>query len=259
MKFAKVFLCHSSIDKPFVRKLDTALRYCYISCWLDERDLDIGDSLHKSIGEAIKSCEYILPILSKNSIGSAWVIDELSAALALEKESGEKRILPVLTDLSNQEIPVFLKDRLYADFRSQPEVAIRALVKAIDPNTWARHFVRWDKYELYEPECQTHLVATLLGLVGLMDELGKFIVTYPVSRVSGYEAELEHERISVDLEEAENEGLLQIVDFIAEGSNKDGGTLEVVCQLTQKGLGILRKHHVLNRIDPGNLSKGKNR
>ena len=43
----KVFISHSSLDKPFVRRLTRRLEKEGFRVWLDERELVAGDSLGK--------------------------------------------------------------------------------------------------------------------------------------------------------------------------------------------------------------------
>ena len=45
---------------------------------------------------------------------SSWVEKELNAALAIELERKDVFVLPLVID--DCDIPVFLKDKLYADF-----------------------------------------------------------------------------------------------------------------------------------------------
>ena len=81
---AKVFLSHSSLDKPFVRLFGEDLEAAGIYVWFDEARLKIGDSLPRELGMAISSTDYVLAFLSRNSIGSPWVQKELAIATALE-------------------------------------------------------------------------------------------------------------------------------------------------------------------------------
>ncbi len=110
---ASIFLCHSSRDKFFVRKLADALRSAGVRAWIDEAEIRIGDSLSKKIGEALQDVDYVGVVLSTSSIESAWVQRELAAAMDRELRE-EKVVLPIL--LERVEVPVFLRDKLYADF-----------------------------------------------------------------------------------------------------------------------------------------------
>ncbi|RCW51598.1 toll/interleukin-1 receptor domain-containing protein [Halanaerobium sp. ST460_2HS_T2] len=108
-----LFLSHSSKDKFFVRKLAERLKQNRIEVWIDEAEINIGDSLIKKIGSAIDETDYFGVVLSHNSVNSEWVQKELQ--LAINRELEEKQVvLPML--LEPVEIPHFLKGKLYADF-----------------------------------------------------------------------------------------------------------------------------------------------
>ena len=68
-------------------------------------------------------------VLSKNSVDSPWVKHELNAALARELELQRVFVLPVRID--DAELPVFLKDKIFADFRKSYASGLRILLHAI--------------------------------------------------------------------------------------------------------------------------------
>lgn len=77
---SKVFLSHTRIDKPFVRKLAADLRNHGHTVWIDEAEINIGDTLIGKIREGLDSVDYVAVILSKASIQSEWVRKELEIA-----------------------------------------------------------------------------------------------------------------------------------------------------------------------------------
>jgi TIR domain len=111
---SSVFLCHSSKDKAFVRKLASKLEREGMRVWLDGAEIDIGDSLLNKIGKAIDKMEYFIIVLSNNFVDSEWARIELP--IAIQKELSEKRVavLPLL--LHNVEIPPFLMNKKFSDF-----------------------------------------------------------------------------------------------------------------------------------------------
>ena len=131
MSLPSVFLSHSSADKTFARRLAKKLRAEEIYVWIDEVDLRIGESLVDRIAEAIDQTDYLLAIISSNSITSRWVQKELSLAMSKEIEGKSVAVLPVLID--NCEMPLALRDKLYADFRDRRkfQMAFNKLLKAM--------------------------------------------------------------------------------------------------------------------------------
>lgn len=117
-KLKSIFLCHSSKDKNFARELATDLTLLGTKVWLDEAELEIGDSMIEKIQEAIHDCDYLGVLLSKNSVKSQWVKKELEIALNEEIQLKRVKALPLLLD--DCQIPGFLAPKYYADFR-KPE------------------------------------------------------------------------------------------------------------------------------------------
>lgn len=119
-KTPSVFISHSSKDAEFARKLADGLKDAGIETWLDDYELHIAEDIYEYIGNAIVKAGHFAVVLSKDSLASDWVKKEMHAALALEAEK-KTVVVPILID--DVEIPVFLKARLYADFRAATDFA----------------------------------------------------------------------------------------------------------------------------------------
>ncbi|MBL8103557.1 MAG: SUMF1/EgtB/PvdO family nonheme iron enzyme, partial [Anaerolineales bacterium] len=95
----RVFLCHSSADKPAVRELYQKLRSePWIQPWLDEEELFPGMDWNMEIEKAIEATDVILVCLSNNSITKeGYVQREIRIALdyADYKPEGTLFIIPV--------------------------------------------------------------------------------------------------------------------------------------------------------------------
>lgn len=111
---SSIFLSHSSVDKPFVRKLAADIRRNGHYAWVDEAEIKIGDSLFQKIEEGIVNTDYLGVVISGNSIKSEWVTREVRIALTQEIHGKRVKVLPIL--LENVDIPAFLLDKKYADF-----------------------------------------------------------------------------------------------------------------------------------------------
>jgi hypothetical protein len=69
----------------------------------------------------------LIVVLSKSSVRSAWVREELDAAFALTIGKRGVFILPVRVDSCR--VPPFLKGKLYPDFRHSYESGLETLIK----------------------------------------------------------------------------------------------------------------------------------
>ena len=111
-----VFISYSHADAPFVRMLYRALKQHSISVWLDEHELSVGESLPHRLADAISRADYIIIVISPNSMGSAWVYYELRMVLQREQVENRVCLLPLL--LHGGHLPAELADRIIADFRA---------------------------------------------------------------------------------------------------------------------------------------------
>lgn len=124
-----IFISYSHKDEAFVNKLAATLVKHKARVWVDKWELKVGDSLIQRIQEAIREASALIVVISKASVESEWCKKELSAGLV--RELGEKRVVvfPVLAD--DCEIPLFLQDKMYADFRQDFEEGLRLTLEAI--------------------------------------------------------------------------------------------------------------------------------
>jgi hypothetical protein len=110
----RVFISHSSADKPIARTIATELRNRGISVWIDEESISVGSSIGSAIADGIDSADYFLLILSGKSVQSRWVHAE--AEMAFQKSMEAKfPIIPVRID--GTPVPRLLKHLKYVDFR----------------------------------------------------------------------------------------------------------------------------------------------
>lgn len=131
----KIFICHSSEDKPVARRIASDLKGLGVESWLDEFELDVGDSLIAKISDGIRDCEFVLALISNNSVASNWVQKELQMAMTREVTKGAISVLPAIIDDCRNSLPYYLIDKLYADFtiadsyRSQLERIVRSIAR----------------------------------------------------------------------------------------------------------------------------------
>jgi hypothetical protein len=95
LAFHSCFIGYSSKDEEFTQRLYTDLQLQGVRCWLDPKDLKLGEKFRMRIDESIRIHDKLLVILSANSVPSPWVGEEVEAAL--EKERNRKN--PVLVSI----------------------------------------------------------------------------------------------------------------------------------------------------------------
>lgn len=130
----KLFFCHSSQDKPFVRELIASLPPSLLA-WIDEDELLVGQNLKESLQCAINDSAFVVAVLSQTSIDSDWVAFELRTAMERELAAGKCVILPVVIDPIIDRLPVFITDRrfltLHGRSRSQVELVSSELREGV--------------------------------------------------------------------------------------------------------------------------------
>jgi DNA-binding SARP family transcriptional activator len=94
----RVFLCHSSSDKPFVRALYEKLGADGFEPWLDEEDLLPGQEWEAEIARAVRASDVVLVCLSRGAVErTGFVQREIRMALdaADEKPGGTIFLVPL--------------------------------------------------------------------------------------------------------------------------------------------------------------------
>jgi len=126
-----IFISYSHNDESFVKKLIKDLEGSGIQVWVDEKKIGCGDIILKKIQEGIVEMVYFGAILSPNYINSEYCMKELEMALTLELEHKKVKVLPLW--YQECDMPLFLKDKKYADFRddSRYEIALEIILKKI--------------------------------------------------------------------------------------------------------------------------------
>ncbi|MCW8981847.1 MAG: toll/interleukin-1 receptor domain-containing protein, partial [Altibacter sp.] len=88
-----VFFSYSRENSDFVLELAKKLRNAGAQVWLDQLDIKTGERWDKSIEQALSASDVLMVVLSKASVESNNVMDEVSYAL----EEG-KKVLPILLE-----------------------------------------------------------------------------------------------------------------------------------------------------------------
>ena len=98
IKFHSCFISYSHNDEAFAKQLYNDLQENGIRCWYAPDDLRIGDKLRPTIDQSIMFHDKLLLILSKHSVKSSWVENEVHSILEQEEVRGETCLLPIRLD-----------------------------------------------------------------------------------------------------------------------------------------------------------------
>jgi hypothetical protein len=121
----KVFLSHSSQDEPFVRELaDFLEKEGDIEAWLDEREIAPGQNIVSRIEEGLDA-DFILLILSPDSVDSSWVKEEWTDAFWEQTNDRKTKLLGVL--YRDCKIPRLLRNKKYFDLRKNQPAGFREI------------------------------------------------------------------------------------------------------------------------------------
>ncbi len=126
----QLFISYSHFDKEYVNRLTTDLENEGMRVWVDEKEIDVGDSISRKIEEGISGCDFFCLVISTHSVNSKWVDREYRTALSGQLSPGTTpRILPLL--IQDIEPPLLLKDIKYADFSRGYNSGLLNLLKAV--------------------------------------------------------------------------------------------------------------------------------
>lgn len=121
----RVFISHSTKDKEFVQQLSEAMEEAGATPYLLEDEGKPGTNWVQRMQKAIKECECVITLLTRNGSRSPWVNQELGFASAYGKP-----IIPVVE--SNVNPGPLLAGKMYIRLdRRSPATAISRIVSAI--------------------------------------------------------------------------------------------------------------------------------
>ena len=116
----RVFLSHSSADKPAVERLARALAERGIDPWFDRWEMGPGDDLVARINDGLAQADAGIIVLSEHTSGSRWVKAELSNLIYSRIQDGQP-LLPVKVADDSTCAGVDQAPALGADRRPRPD------------------------------------------------------------------------------------------------------------------------------------------
>lgn len=133
----KVFISHSSIDKPLLEPLievlqdELDLRFPS-DIWVDKWKIKPGDNIHQVIEKGVDCADMVILFASPSSLRSGWVEKEWRTKHAEEIKSRNIRlIVSLLNNTKPEDLPPFLKDKLAVRCNGNAHTSATELATAI--------------------------------------------------------------------------------------------------------------------------------
>lgn len=98
IQFYSCYMSYSSKDQIFAERLYADMQSKGVRCWFSPEDMKIGANIRNGIDESIRVNDKLLLVLSKTSVKSQSVEQEVETALAKEREQGHTVLFPIRLD-----------------------------------------------------------------------------------------------------------------------------------------------------------------
>ena len=100
-----LFISHANSDKiAYVRGLHEALARLGINIFYDEESIEWGDKWKERILEGTATSEFAIIVISSSFFGREWTERELHEFMQRQNDSGQKIILPLLFDVTQEQL-----------------------------------------------------------------------------------------------------------------------------------------------------------
>jgi hypothetical protein len=114
------FISYVHQDKALVERLYNDLSELGVRCWLDTKQIHIGELLRERIEAGLRTSDKVIAVLSRHAVASRWFRQEVDSALEFEGGRGDTFVFPIRTDDAILETEdkfwQVMKDRHIANF-----------------------------------------------------------------------------------------------------------------------------------------------
>ena len=120
---SKVYISYNSRDKDIAIAISDALKNAGHEILIDVDTLLPGQDISSTLFEALRQSDFMIVLISENSVDSKWVQNEIGAALSYSAERKNFGLFPVV--IGTPPIPDSIKHKLYIQ-ASADEIDIAA-------------------------------------------------------------------------------------------------------------------------------------
>ena len=152
----RVFISYANQDRSVAARIQQKLESSHLRTWLFHRELAAGDSVSSALQNSTRAADFVIVLLSRNSVRSHWMREELASGLHADLAARDVTILPVRID--DSQVPDALATYMWFDLRDQNEQQLQRLVSSIE------YIPRID-FAAVSPRVFESMVAELLTLL----------------------------------------------------------------------------------------------
>ncbi len=122
-----IFISYSRRDGAFVDALIDDLNEKGIKIWRDTAQIEAGENWMSALEQGIKGADILIYVMSRHSVKSQWMANELAAS-----HTHGKMVIPLIIDSIHEgTIPEYIKNIQWIDFTIEYASAFSKLLAAI--------------------------------------------------------------------------------------------------------------------------------
>lgn len=125
---AKVYISYNNRDSAIATKISEALKDAGHEILIDVDTLLPGQDISSTLFDALRQSDFMVVIISENSVGSKWVQNEIGAALSYSAERKNFGLFPLV--VGSPQIPDSIRHKLY--IQVTPEEVDLAATRVLD-------------------------------------------------------------------------------------------------------------------------------
>jgi hypothetical protein len=95
IQFYSCFISYSTKDEDFAKRLYSRMRDENLRVWFAPEDVRSGEKLRDQIDRAIQLHDRLLLVLSRHSLKSKWVEEEIRKARKVEQDERRRKLFPI--------------------------------------------------------------------------------------------------------------------------------------------------------------------